>query len=216
MKRSTFASSPTLLGGPPAALIPARKTRKKRSDQLLSLLAIAIFSTVILSWTLTSTPQRADAPVNPPSSDPHVQSFYAAAGKVEGNVTLFSRADQKCRRNAIVLLVQKKHATYARDSYGLLLKSLDLISKNYLSLNKHSDNVDIFLFHTGDFDTNDLEILEPRITSRTGMIKLVNLNASAYWSLPPWHKRDNQAHWERSDVFPVGYRHMCRYNQEAF
>jgi hypothetical protein len=167
----------------------------------------------------------------------HVQSFFAQAGKVMGNLSLVSRSRPSSTHgipqgscfedeNAIVILGQKKHATYPRDSYGLLLEALSLISKNYLALHDHADNVRIFLFHTGDFNHQDIKILEDTMTksttstshsssllsfNATGMITLVNLNASAYWTLPPWHFKDVQSRWAVSDLFPVGYRHMCRW-----
>jgi hypothetical protein len=51
-----------------------------------------------------------------------------------------------CRKNAIVYLAQKKHSSYGRDSYGMLLKSLDLVHKNYLSLGNHANNTDLIIF----------------------------------------------------------------------
>ena len=166
-------------------------------------------------------------------------SFVAKAGKVAGNISIVSRRmdleryhrqpyslDTVCggeQRNAIVILAQKKHSTYGRDSYGLLLQALQLFSKNYLSIADHAKTVDLFLFHTGDFDYGDIQVMEETLTlsqsnpnsatswNATGFIKLVNLVDSSYWSLPPWHARDNQTHWVDSKLFPIGYRHMCRW-----
>ena len=140
----------------------------------------------------------------------NVDSFYASSGTVSGNVSVISTMAQTARENAIVFLAQKRHATYDRDSYGLLLKAIDLISENYLSRRGHADNVDVFIFHTGDFEVKDLEFLESRINSRKGMLKMVNLHDTAYWSLPPWNAKDNQTEW-CCEIFPLGYRHMCRF-----
>ena len=167
-------------------------------------------------------------------------SFVAKAGNVQGNISIVSRrigrnqqSNQPIsfksilsgeQRNAIVILAQKKHATYNRNSYGLLLQALRLISINYLALGDHANTVDLFLFHTGDFDHRDIQVLEETLSgisssipssdpswNATGLIKLVNLDGSPYWSLPPWHARDNQSHWVDSSLFPIGYRHMCRW-----
>ena len=156
---------------------------------------------------------------------------FRPVGKIDSNVTIISRKPQnrgqeqqqssswECCNNAIVVLAQKqKHSTYQRDSYGLLVKSLKLIGQNYLSINEHYSNVDVYLFHTGDFNWQDIEYLEsilllPENTKyRQGILKLVNLNSTVFWTLPPWHAKDNQtAHWKGSDIFPIGYRHMCRW-----
>jgi alpha 1,2-mannosyltransferase len=122
------------------------------------------------------------------------------------------------RNNALVLLAQKKHATYGRDSLGMLVKTLDLLRDNYLSLGNHAKNVDLFLFHTGDFTDSDLVYLENRLrlgknrsSSRAGILRLVDLNNTVYWSLPEILKNDNQASWKGSEIYPLGYRHMCRW-----
>ena len=60
----------------------------------------------------------------------------------------------------MVFLAQKKSSTSGRDSLGLLVKTVDLFREHYLSIDNHRENVDIFLFHTGDFDVADLEYLE--------------------------------------------------------
>jgi len=155
-----------------------------------------------------------------------------------------------CRsRNAFVLLAQKKHSTYGRDSYGLLLHTLDLFRRHYLSLKDHAQNTDVFIFHTGDFTDHDLISLEdwlmygnrtttttttiqndnnshssnknplqspsdraaPTPTINKGILRLVDLNNTVYWSLPEHLKNDNQAAWKGSEIYPVGYRHMCRW-----
>jgi hypothetical protein len=121
-------------------------------------------------------------------------------------------------RNALVFLAQKKHSTYGRDSLGLLVKTLDLLRDNYLSLGNHAENVDLFLFHTGDFTDSDLVYLENRLRGKeqgllvpAGILRMVDLNNTVYWSLPEMLKNDNQASWKGSEIYPLGYRHMCRW-----
>ena len=227
----------------------APKTSKHRETRRHRSIYLAFIAALVLYWRQSSDPvedndvfqvntldlQASNHSISS-SSETHSDSFIASSGKLSSSITILSaKKDEKCRNNAIVLLAQKKHATYGRDSYGLLIKSLSLLSKNYISLNDHSETVgryfmthadwriylknthflllkDVFLFHTGDFDHRDIEVLEPLLgSSRKGILKLVNLNDSAFWSLPPWHAKDNQSHWALSDVFPVGYRHMCRW-----
>lgn len=146
------------------------------------------------------------------------ESFESMSGNISiartsrpiGTGTGTSSAHQ-CKQNAVVILVQKEHATYHRDSYGMLLNALDLLAKNYISIGNHSKNMDIFLFHTGDFDEKDLIFLESSLNTRPGILKLVNLNGTAFWTLPSWHDKDDRSHWIDADIFPVGYRHMCRW-----
>ncbi len=134
--------------------------------------------------------------------------YYEA---ISGNISIISRGAPSCRRNAVVILAQKKHATYQRDSYGLLLKAIDLLAKNYVAIDDHAENMDIFIFHTGDFNTKDLVVLESRMSTRSGILKMVNLNGTGFWTLPSWHDNDDPSDWIDSDIFPVGYRHMCRW-----
>jgi alpha 1,2-mannosyltransferase len=87
-----------------------------------------------------------------------------------------------------------------------------LLSTNYLQIGENAHNVDVFLFHTGDFDGNDLGHLESILSSsRAGILKMVNLNNTGFWELPPWHRMDVRSDWVDPDIFPVGYRHMCRW-----
>ena len=69
-----------------------------------------------------------------------------------GVLSIGSRIQTTCRNNAIVILAQKKHTTYQRDSHGMLLLAMDLLSKNYLRIGGNADNVDVFLFHTGEYN----------------------------------------------------------------
>lgn len=108
----------------------------------------------------------------------------------------------KCKRNAIVYFVEK-HASniqgneqqehdHAKDSsststttFGTLTKSLDLLFDNYLLHDSHYESTSVFLFHTGDFEEEDLAALESRYPLSTkGTLQLVNLVDSLYWTLP--------------------------------
>jgi hypothetical protein len=117
----------------------------------------------------------------------------------------------ECKTNAIIYMAQKKHTSYDRDSYGLLLKSLDLLHANYLTINNHYQNTTVFIFHTGDFDGGDLRIMESRYERKfRGVIKLVNLLGTSYWQVPEWLANDDPATWLYPQ-FTVGYRHMIRW-----
>jgi alpha 1,2-mannosyltransferase len=109
-------------------------------------------------------------------------------------------------------MAQKRHSSYNRDSYGLLVKSLRLLFQNYLSINDHYRQVEIFIFHTGDFDATDLVTLEDGLSDDKykGMIRLVNLNNTEFWALPDWVAHDDQSTWLMPS-FSVGYRHMIRW-----
>jgi hypothetical protein len=210
-----------------AAKRPSEKVRNsKHSKRRLKpfLFSVAAFI-YVLTWRLTTNLLPGDilqkseiykhaisGNTTSRVSSLHNETVIGSSGKLSGNISILSRDEATCRNNAIVILAQKRHATYDRDSYDLLVKSLKLLSKNYLALNNHSENVDVFLFHSGDFDDRDIDVLEPMLGgSRKGMLKLVNLDGSVYWTLPPWHAKDNQSHWTTSDIFPLGYRHMCRW-----
>ena len=135
-----------------------------------------------------------------------VQSTFHNATMIERDV------DRKCRSNAIVYLVQKTHSSYGRDSFSSLLKSLDLLNANYLSIGDHLDNVDLFLFHTGDFSSKDLLLLEKRLgPSFVGVVHLVDLSASPYWSRPKHHQNDNPEDWYAWPLFSEGYRKMIHW-----
>ncbi len=127
------------------------------------------------------------------------------------NTTLLFRPTRQCHENAIVYLAQKRHSSYDRDSYGLLLQSLDLLTKNYLA--NHSDNAELFIFHTGDFDSQDLTNLGARYseTQVFDMLRLVDLSDSQYWRRPPWHAHDNPNDWYAFHLFKEGYRHMMHW-----
>jgi len=111
-------------------------------------------------------------------------------------------------------MAQKRHKTYHRDSYGLLVKSIRSLFNNYLSLNDHHREVDIFIFHTGDFDLDDLITLENGLVFKDekykGMIRLINLNNTEFWKLPDWVADDDPSTWLMQE-FSIGYRHMIRW-----
>eukprot|EP00980_Cylindrotheca_fusiformis_P008768 scaffold1869_cov122-Cylindrotheca_fusiformis.AAC.30 len=120
---------------------------------------------------------------------------------------------RRCRKNAIVYLAQKRHSSYqGRDSYGMLLKSFDLVYKNYLSLNNHANNTDLIIFHTDDFGKEDLDAFESRIsTSFRNLVRLVDISNTTYWKRPKWHENDDPADWYAFPLFSEGYRRMMHF-----
>ena len=121
--------------------------------------------------------------------------------------------DRECRRNAIVYLAQKKHSSYERDSYGNLLKSLELMNTNYLSVHNHQNNTDVIIFHTDDFNQDDMDIMETKFgsTFREGLY-FINLQNTSYWQRPSWHRNDNpSADWYAYPLFSEGYRQMMHW-----
>lgn len=124
---------------------------------------------------------------------------------------LTTLSNKRCIPNVITYLVQKgKHSSYDRNSTALFLMSLDLLYKNYLSIDNHYDNVDIFIVHTGDHTMDDLLFLESRYNN-TVHFKLVDLNNTDFWTLPEVVKPDDVGLWSKSKRFSVGYRHMIRW-----
>ncbi|KAL7579773.1 hypothetical protein ACA910_021909 [Epithemia clementina (nom. ined.)] len=130
------------------------------------------------------------------------------------NATIVRRdTSRRCRNNALVYLAQKKHSSYTgKDSYSSFLRSLDLIYKNYLSLNNHLDNLDLFIFHTNDFTHDDFRALESRLgPSLFGVIRLVNLTGSPFWQRPPHQTFDDPHSWYAYPLFSEGYRRMMHW-----
>ncbi|CAB9518042.1 glycoside alpha-1,2-mannosyltransferase homolog [Seminavis robusta] len=185
---------------------------------------LAVVALVLGSWFLFPTVPASDSS---DAVDAAVQEFYVPStvsireGVRQGVIVKRTRGDSVCdssprfERNAWVLLAQKKSSTSGRDSLGLLVKTLDLFRQNYLAISNHRANVDIFLFHTGDFDEADLEYIENRLVLNEkegkGILRLVDLNNTVYWSLPDLLQHDNPDSWKGSEIYPVGYRHMCRW-----
>lgn len=134
-------------------------------------------------------------------------------GNKNNNATTLSITSSTCKRNAIVYLAQKRHSTYGRDSYGMLLKSLDLLNKNYLSINdNHRKNTDIIIFHTSDFNETDLDVMETKFgTEFRDMVQFVNLAGTKYWKRPHWHIDDNPFDWYAYPLFSEGYRQMMHW-----
>jgi Glycolipid 2-alpha-mannosyltransferase len=126
---------------------------------------------------------------------------------------IWHKKETLCKTNAIVILAQKKHSTYNRDSYGLLVKALDLLFTNYLLIDKHYENVDIFIFHTGEFSKKDLTTLEQRHPEETwGTMRLVNIGNTLYWEVPAHLLYDNRRKWNPPpSEYSIGYRNMCRW-----
>ena len=118
---------------------------------------------------------------------------------------------QRCKTNAIVYMAQKQHTSYTRDSYSLLLNSLDLLYKNYLMIDNHYQNATVMIFHTGDFNSTDLQEIESRYDPKYhGVMTLVNLLGTSYWQLPEWLSGDDPSTWWHPQ-FSMGYRHMIRW-----
>ncbi len=132
-----------------------------------------------------------------------------AGGKVriiEGN------SNRKCKRNAIVYLAQKKHSSYGRDSFALLLKSMKLVNDNYLSLNNHKENADVIIFHTADFTKDDMDIIEKSVgASIRDSLYFIDLENTPYWRRPKWHINDDPKSWYAYPKFSEGYRKMIHF-----
>jgi hypothetical protein len=123
-----------------------------------------------------------------------------------------SEVGRKCRTNAIVYLAQKTHSTYGRDSYANLLRSLELLHKNYLSNATHMDNTDVFIFHTGDFFETDLAAIEAQLGPHAhGAVRFVDLTNSPYWSRPFFNRNDDPESWYAYPLFKEGYRRMMHW-----
>lgn len=123
---------------------------------------------------------------------------------------VISQQQPQCRENAVTYLV-KKHVDKAtgQTTYGNLLKSLDLLHENYL--NQFHDNTNVFLFHSGDFDVDDLQQLEFRYPATAkGSIQLVNLANSEFWELPWNLRKEDPSKW--SGLFGMDERHSVRWN----
>jgi hypothetical protein len=112
-----------------------------------------------------------------------------------------------------VYLAQKKHSSYGRDSYGILLQSMELMNKNYLSLNNHGDNTDVIIFHTSDFTKEDMTAMGKKLGENfRDMLHFVDLFNTTYWKLPHWHKGENPLDkWYAFPQFSEGYRRMMHF-----
>lgn len=108
----------------------------------------------------------------------------------------------------------------------LLEQSLEKLHLHYLSRHKdegddhnsstHHDNnhenVNVFLFHEGDFDVQDIQDLERKHLSNyhPGLLHLVNLTGTPFWTIPDWLRKDNPSKWG-AKKYSIGYRHMIRW-----
>lgn len=141
-------------------------------------------------------------------SDQVLSPFHRSLQQSQSSVVLppiLSNHKTENRPNAIVYLAQKKHSSYDRDSYGLLLKSLDLLYENYLLIDNHYQQAHIYIFHTGDFDLADLQTLESRFPEYThGTIQLVNLAGTEFWHLPEHLREDDQTSWKGAWAYAIG------------
>jgi ribonuclease HI len=167
-----------------------------------------------LAKEVLGTTKMAPVQLNPAKGqEDHKGANQPKAAEQAANVTIVKGSnDRKCKKNAIVYLAQKRHSTYDRDSYGILLESLDLINKNYLSLNHHHENTDVMIFHTADFDHKDLDTFESQYGAdfRNSM-QLIDLSGTQYWRRPSWHEGDDPMKWYAYPLFSEGYRRMMHW-----
>ena len=136
--------------------------------------------------------------------------------QVENENPKIIRGDQNgsCKNNAIVYLAQKEHSSYdGRDSYRSLLKSLDLMNSNYLSIDNHHNNTDVIIFHTGDFEQEDMDIMGEKFGSKfRSSLYFINLYNTSYWKRPIWHLHDDPSvDWYAYPLFSEGYRQMMHW-----
>ena len=131
---------------------------------------------------------------------------------VQNATILQMDSDRPCHSNAVVYLAQKTHSSYGRDSYGHLVRSIELLRDNYISIHNHSQNLDVFIFHTSDFDEQDLLQLEKQFDKTTpGMVRVVNLTGSPYWRRPKNLEGENPERWNAYPLFSEGYRRMIHF-----
>ena len=112
-----------------------------------------------------------------------------------------STTTTRCKQNAIAYFVTKHSTSKSshnnfnnndnvnendnNSTYGQLTKSLDLLFDHYLLPNLNYESTSVFLFHTGDYNEEDLAFLEWRYPIATkGTLQLVNVADSTYWNLP--------------------------------
>ena len=153
--------------------------------------------------------QSPDTAVVLPVHDGTVHESYFNSTKVLRRGSAYNGI---CRNNAIVYLAQKQHSSYRRDSYQILLHSIDLLYQNYLSHPNHMNNTDVFIFHTGDFNQRDLGEIESRLgTESKGHVHLVDLSDSTYWARPKYNANDDPKTWYAFPLFSEGYRRMMHW-----
>ena len=125
--------------------------------------------------------------------------------------TILSSPDSNgvCNENAVIYMAQKKHSSYNRDSHALLTKSIKLLYDNYLN-QQHYNNTNVFIFHAGDFNIDDLKQMEAPLSTK-GLIHLVDLSNTTFWEIPEWLRGEDTQTWGAMAEFSVGYRHMVRH-----
>jgi hypothetical protein len=126
-----------------------------------------------------------------------------------GNTTIVRTSGIRNNPNAIVYLAQKTHSSYVgRDSYSSLLKSMQLLKKHYLDA--RDGTADVFVFHSGDFTEVDWNVMQD-VLGLQGILHLVDLTNSSFWSRPIHHINDNPADWFAWPLFSEGYRRMMHW-----
>jgi hypothetical protein len=130
---------------------------------------------------------------------------------ISSNHSILSSPDSLgvCKENAVIYMAQKKHSSYNRDSHGLLTKSITLLFDNYLNQH-HYNNTNVFIFHTGDFNIDDLKQMEAPLSTK-GLLHLVDLSNTTFWEIPEWLRGEDPQTWGAMAEFSVGYRHMVRH-----
>ena len=172
--------------------------------------ALLGLATVVFASQLFYAPQVADQKdsVLTPNK-PILLSTNLVEYRVTPESPLIVSQNKKTHRNAIVYLAQRRrHSSYGRDSFPLFLKSLKLLHDNFLKY--HSDDIDLYVFHSGDFAAEDYAILQAKIGGLP-IIKLVDLSNTSYWTLPAFLENDRREKWIDANKFSVGYRHMVQF-----
>eukprot|EP01084_Bolivina_argentea_P069867 127057_1 len=126
---------------------------------------------------------------------------------------------QRRKRNAIQYLTQKQHSSYKYNTERFFIQSIKSLFKYYINnpncISKCNENIDVYIFHTGDFTENDLQyMLNLDEIFPFNNIYLSNLNNTKYFSKSSLLRNDISKDWIWGGPkgFTIGYRHMIRWN----
>ena len=175
------------------------------------------FETVSKEILMKDDPAQPLAVIAEPSRNALRSSLSTKTVPMNNATILFRPTSPQCRSNAVLYLAQKQHSSYSRDSYKLLLNSMDLLNRNYLSIHNHTNNTDLFVFHNGDFGAPDLKTIEEQLginessSASHVAVYLVDLNHSHYWTRPKAVKHDDPKYWHAYPLFSEGYRRMMHW-----
>jgi Glycolipid 2-alpha-mannosyltransferase len=107
---------------------------------------------------------------------------------------VISQSDHICQRTAIVYFFRNKTTTSFKD----MIHSLELFHENYLQ--EFHDDTQLFLFHAGDLEVQDLRTLSIHLSKdEKKIIQFVNLVGTPYWQLPNSLNRDDPKHWRENE-----------------